>query len=366
MIFRKAKIYLLCISIQFIVVSCDLYYDPVPSHSIQITRPYAGAEIKVGEYLKIRWEDRDVGDSVRLDLYNNGSYVNTIISSTPNNYEYLWQPSSKLKHSENYQIKITDLLDSSIFALSDEFLIYKTVIFPDENLNTVILNIFGNPYEITTKDLVNLTSLNARSKNIWNIKGLNNCVNLVELYISHNNIYVISDISDLINLETLVVSGNPIVDLSPINFLEKLKQLEIADLELINLSFFSNLQNLTRIVASNNQIADLSGIRDMSEIKNLMLDENMISDLSDIEKLDSLEFINLGNNQISNISILSSLPNLQIVLLHWNQIADIEPLVLNPGINSGDIVILTGNPLNDISINNYIPDLIARGVSVTY
>lgn len=74
----------------------------------------------------------------------------------------------------------------------------------------------------------------------------------------------------------------------------------------------------------------------------------------------------MSNNQIDNISSLSNLPNLQTLLLHWNQIIDIEPLILNPGINSGDVIILTGNPLNDISINNYIPNLVARGVIVTY
>lgn len=73
----------------------------------------------------------------------------------------------------------------------------------------------------------------------------------------------------------------------------------------------------------------------------------------------------MSDNQINNISSLSNLPNLQILLLQWNQITDIEPLILNPGINSGDVIILTGNPLNDISINNYIPNLIARGVTLS-
>ena len=30
-------------------------------------------------------------------------------------------------------------------------------------------------------------------------------------------------------------------------------------------------------------------------------------------------------------------------------------LILNPSINSGDILIFTVNPLDDVSINNYIP-----------
>lgn len=79
-----------------------------------------------------------------------------------------------------------------------------------------------------------------------------------------------------------------------------------------------------------------------------------------------MEYLNLSDNQIDNINSLSNLPNLQDLLLHRNQIIDIEPLILNHGINSGDVIVLTGNPLNDISVNNYIPDLIARGETVTY
>lgn len=348
------------------VISCNLYYDPIPSHSIQISRPWAGYELKVGEPLIIRWDGRDLSDTLIIDLYKNGAFVSSIDSAVLNQYEYVWYPSDKLIHSTKYQIKITDSSDSNILAFSDEFLIYKTVVFQDNNLNKVIRNYFGNPEEVTTKDLITITSLNARSKNIWNIIGLNNCVNLVELYISNNNIYNIFDIIDLKSLEILVISHNPILDLSPISFLDNLKQLEITALNLTEISFFSNLQNLTRLVASNNQIDNISGISDQLEIKDLILDENRISNLSALENLDCLEFLNLGNNQISNIGSLSNLSNLNFLFLQNNQIRDIEPLVLNPGINSGDVIILIGNPLNDISIDTYIPNLIARGATVTY
>jgi len=52
--------------------------------------------------------------------------------------------------------------------------------------------------------------------------------------------------------------------------------------------------------------------------------------------------------------------------LHNNLIADIYPLVQNGGLGTGDIVYLSGNPLSEDSINIYIPELVARGVIVTY
>ena len=366
MLIRKVTIFLLCISIQFSITTCSIDTNHIPDPSIRILFPNSEKEIKIGEWLHISWNSVDVNDYLRIDLYNNGMYTKNIDTNAPNNYEYSWYPSDDLQHSENYQIKITDILDSNIFAFSDEFLIYRSVIFMDNNLNTVIRNILGNPSEITTKDLVNITNLNARDKYIWSINGLNNCINLIELDISNNYISDISEIAELTNLKTLIVSDNSVTDLSSINLLEDIQELEVSNLNLTDLSLFYNLNNLTSLVASNNQIVDISEISNLSGIKNIRLNNNQVSDISDIESLDSLEYLNLSNNQINNISSLSDLPNLQTLLIHWNQILDIEPLILNPDINSGDVVILTGNPLNDISINTYIPQLVARGVTVAY
>jgi len=47
-------------------------------------------------------------------------------------------------------------------------------------------------------------------------------------------------------------------------------------------------------------------------------------------------------------------------------ITNIYPLVQNGGLGTGDRVYLDGNPLSDDSINIYIPELVARGVIVSY
>jgi hypothetical protein len=58
--------------------------------------------------------------------------------------------------------------------------------------------------------------------------------------------------------------------------------------------------------------------------------------------------------------------NLKYVRLWDNQITDIKPLIDNPGIGTGDIVGLNGNPLDEKSINEYIPILLERKVYVTW
>jgi hypothetical protein len=52
--------------------------------------------------------------------------------------------------------------------------------------------------------------------------------------------------------------------------------------------------------------------------------------------------------------------------LQDNDISNIYPLVENDGLGTGDRVYLNGNPLSDDSINIYIPELMARGVIVSY
>ena len=52
--------------------------------------------------------------------------------------------------------------------------------------------------------------------------------------------------------------------------------------------------------------------------------------------------------------------------LDYNQIEDISPLVANTGLGEGDEVILIDNPLNNQALNEQVPALKSRGVTVYY
>jgi hypothetical protein len=58
------------------------------------------------------------------------------------------------------------------------------------------------------------------------------------------------------------------------------------------------------------------------------------------------------------------LPNIHLIGLSGNKIEDILPLVNNPYLGQGVYLYLGGNPLNEKSLNEYIPILIERGVTV--
>ena len=71
-------------------------------------------------------------------------------------------------------------------------------------------------------------------------------------------------------------------------------------------------------------------------------------------------------NQIVGISALQGLNNLESININDNSVLDILPLVNNTGIDNGDSIWLENNPLSETSINTYIPQLEARGVTVIY
>jgi len=105
---------------------------------------------------------------------------------------------------------------------------------------------------------------------------------------------------------------------------------------------------------------------DLAGLTYLYASSRDISDVTGLEHCTSLEFLHLDDNQINDISPLANLTSLTELDLDGNQISDIAPLVENEGLTVGDEVYLADNPLSDDSINIYIPQLEARGVTVDY
>ncbi len=124
--------------------------------------------------------------------------------------------------------------------------------------------------------------------------------------------------------------------------------------------------DLTTLYAQERGISDLTGLEYCVNLWSLILDRNNISHISALAGLTNLQELYLGGNNISDISYLAGLTNLQELHLQSNNISDISPLVENSGLSAGDFVDLSGNPLSTESVNVYIPQLEARGVTVEY
>jgi len=146
--------------------------------------------------------------------------------------------------------------------------------------------------------------------------------------------------------------------------------LEVAVREAIGIPvrnlFASDLEVLTSFSATGKNIVDLTGLEYCINLRALDLSSNQISDVSHLAHLTELEELHLRSNQIRDITHLADLRRLAELSLDDNELADVSPLLQNEGLGDGDVIYLRGNPLSWNSVNAYIPELRAAGVTVVY
>jgi Leucine-rich repeat (LRR) protein/uncharacterized protein YraI len=252
--------------------------------------------------------------------------------------------------------------------------------------------------------LTSLIGLNLGYNQISNISPLSNLASLTGLTLVYNQISDISPLLSLTNLSALWLSGNQISDISPLSSLTGLTTLLLDANQISDISPLLSLTSLTELWLNANQISDISPLSTLTNLSALWLSGNQISDISPLSSLTSLEMLWLGGNQISNISPFSQLANLKGLYLddnqiiditplasltklgeasyYWcleeregvaiclglqnNHVSDVQPLISNAGLAQGGGIDLRGNPLSANSLNTYIPQLQARGVTVLY
>ena len=97
------------------------------------------------------------------------------------------------------------------------------------------------------------------------------------------------------------------------------------------------------------------------EIAFIRISNEQLAVLRGLTKLESLKLL---GNSISDLNPLTGLVTLSHLDLSSNQIVDIQSLLDNVGIGAGDSIDLQSNKLSDVSRQQLIPALEARGVSV--
>lgn len=264
-------------------------------------------------------EDETTELQVRWDWENDGTWdtdYNTVKTATHQfTIEGNYTTRLEVKDSEDWLNRttreITVQRESIVVTIADANL---------EALLRLTLNNFDE--EITDIELESIIYLNGNGWNISDISGIEYCLSLQKLDLRNNNINNIDPLNSSINLQNLTLSNNHL-----------------------------------------NEINSLSGL---SNLQVLGLYGNAINNIEPLNNLSNLILLFLGDNQIVNINPLANLVNLKDLGLADNQIVDIYPLILNSGINNGDIITLTGNPLSEISVNTYIPQLEGLGVTIHY
>ena len=132
-----------------------------------------------------------------------------------------------------------------------------------------------------------------------------------------------------------------------------------------DLMLLARCVNLIELKLPDQHVPHLKWLTGLRHLTKLELGNNvMIADLSPLEGLVNLQYLNLRGNNIADITPLQGLVQLKVVNLGENRIVDLKPLVDNVGLSQGDIVVVGGNPLSDVSKNEHIPALEAREVTV--
>ncbi|MCL5266512.1 MAG: leucine-rich repeat protein [Bacteroidetes bacterium] len=218
--------------------------------------------------------------------------------------------------------------------------------------------------------LSGLTSLQSLSLDqnrvIADIAPLANLINLQKLNLQSNNISDISPLKDLTKLTFLNLMTNPITDISELRNMTELEQLWLDYSHLTGTSVVSGFTKLNILWMTDCDLTDISFVSTLSNLHLLHIGGNHVSDISVVANCTQLERLYMDRNEIVDITALKKLTNLNLLDLGYNKITNIQPLVDNTGLGEGDAITLTGNPLDSISINQYIPQLKSRGVAVFY
>ncbi|MFC1724711.1 leucine-rich repeat domain-containing protein [candidate division KSB1 bacterium] len=228
-------------------------------------------------------------------------------------------------------------------TVSVEF--YLGIYFSNKNLENVIKENLGKPGEpIYQEDINGLYELMADGVDLSDLTGIGTCSALRKISFINCQINNFGHLSDMTLLKTLNLSKNQIVDLAPL----------------------ASLTGLDSLNLSENIIRDLSPLSGLTNLEYLCLNSNVVQFISPLRNLSGLKILNLRDNFVSDIYILTYLTNLEYLDLADNSVYYIKALIDNEGLGNGDIIYLFHNPLNNESINSFIPLLQQRGVTVYF
>ncbi|MBY9017054.1 MAG: GPI anchored serine-threonine rich family protein, partial [Candidatus Lokiarchaeota archaeon] len=116
--------------VKIIDASNSLVYDysdyfEIYSNTITVTSPNSSSSWGTGSSHDIYWDSTGSISTVNIELHKDGSIEQNIASGTSNDGSYSWTVPSGLINSTQYQVKIIDASNSSVYDYSEYFEIYR-------------------------------------------------------------------------------------------------------------------------------------------------------------------------------------------------------------------------------------------------
>ncbi|PEJ01175.1 internalin, partial [Bacillus wiedmannii] len=185
-----------------------------------------------------------------------------------------------------------------------------------------IQNVTGLEY------MTNLETLTLEEVKLENIQFISNLRQLKSLSITYGELKEIGPLAELENIESLNLRNNKISDLSPLSQMKKIKMLDLNSNYIKDIKPLFTVTTLKTLTVANNQIsnANLAGIEQLKNVKSLSLSNNGLTNIEHITPMKKLVELDLSKNELENIEPLSRLSTVQSLNLEENYISDITPL----------------------------------------
>lgn len=212
----------------------------------------------------------------------------------------------------------------------------------------------------------NLLTVNLSNNYISDVTALGRHVRILTLALENNMIADISPLAALPKVEELRLDNNRIADISPLAGSASLKILSVSNNQVTDLQAVTGLYALNTLAVSKNGLANIAPVAALGGLTNFIAENNRIADISPLAGLSLLKNVVLNGNLVSDVAPLQNLTGISFVGLGSNKVTDVAALTLNAGVGAGDQVVLTLNPLSTAALSAQIPDLLSKGVTVTY
>jgi len=204
-------------------------------------------------------------------------------------------------------------------------------IFPDKQLEEVVRQ---SVYEkrntdkpITAEDVVDVSTIKGRGKQIRDLSGLEHCKSLALLDLANNQITDITQLTGLKRLQSLDLSNNDISDIGSLAEVPALQYIELSHNKVQDLRPLAGLKNMSALYLGYNQIQYIYPLLNLPKLASLHLSVNQIQSIEGINQLKWLSSLSLDGNQIYDLVPLDGLQQLNFLFLEYNQVQDISPLI---------------------------------------
>ena len=215
-------------------------------------------------------------------------------------------------------------------------------------------------------ELVKLENLSLSGNRVGDVSALAAMTGLRWLYLQDNAIDDIGPLAELVKLENLNLGGNRVNDVSALAAMTGLRILYLQTNTIDDIGPLADLVKLEYLDLSGNRVANVAALTAMTGLRWLYLKDNAIDDIGSLMELVELEILNLSGNRIADVSALSRMPRLRWLDLTGNAVSDITVFVNGNVFAAAAFVNLDSNPLNEISVDDHVPQLRARGINVRF